>query len=405
VTFFTGARSHVAMINAFGIHPSCHGKGRGSEMLAATESFIKTDKNITQIELAYEGDNKVGQNFYEKKFGYQQQLNYEDWWRRGEPEFQKKYPWYTDERCCVKYLTEEKRDSALPITSCLPMQNYEDSAIDHFDHSQDIAEMLSSYTREEQDEIKRMLSKEHQEAYVLKGNGIVEALICFKSYQGEKRLAHAVTIPCVIFNSTVSNETVASFVNGAMKEYREKNPDVFHFACSEEDTEDLFYANQHSKVKQLGTVLQLAGFKFKGMFQNYFSETSFAGRNLLGFECCFLDMNSAVECTNVSNNLTVTEKLKLVELLKDKEKISRHEQWDIYLMVRYVAYPQDYTPEKIIGKINMCKTSHTELKEVLLTIVDKKCRNQPTPKYMADPVRRTVRFDSSHPSRVYSKIL
>ena len=100
------------------------------------------------------------------------------------------------------------------------------------------------------------------------------------------------TVPCVAFAEHLSCEQIGAFISAAIRQYRLDNKGVFHFSTSEEDTQENWYANQHSQMAKLSKALQLAGFAFLGGFDNYFNN----GGDLLGFCAVYLGIKQAIKC-------------------------------------------------------------------------------------------------------------
>ena len=359
ITFFEGIRSHVAMINAVAINPDIHSRGYGTAMLNEVKNLIQTEyPDIKQIELAYEGDNKAGRRLYEEKLGFHPKISYEDWWFRYD--LKEAYPWYTEERCCVNYLNQtpdtNKPKSTydqpnLATPSLLP-ESFSIAEIQPSHFEQEIKAIADTYKKSEASLMQHILLQPNQTVYALKKDSTIVALLCFKPYENEPRLTNAVTMPFVAYKNGEEEKNISSFINQAMQLYKQSHSEVFHFACAEEDTTENWYADKHSKIESLNRSLQNAGFRFAGEFENYFNDQSESGKNLLAYECCFLGLKAASQCLDVSK-LASEEKNSLKDLLNQFSTITlaHREEYEIYRMVRYVAYPQDYNTKEIAEKL------------------------------------------------------
>ncbi|MDQ2994023.1 MAG: GNAT family N-acetyltransferase [Pseudomonadota bacterium] len=359
VTYFEGARSHVAMLNAVAISPEFHGQGLGTRLLKDVENYIQQNSNVTQIELAYEGDNPMGKRVYEEKSQYQRKITYEDWWIRHDQEFQEKFNWYTEERCCVKYLHEVPQNPehfatqrfvrAIPLPKELSLQSIIGQPSIAAVHA-----ILQTYREVEAKEIISILTKPGQTTYQLMQDDTVLAVLCIRTYD-DARLTHSVVMPCVAFNNSLDDHCVAAFISAAIADYRIKHPEIVHIACSEEDTDEQFYTDKHSKISRLNDILNQAEFERLGYFESYFNSEGHSGSALIGFEACFYNLVDAKKCVTSSRVLNLAVKQKLNSLLTELEKyqpvFSNRESYEIYRIVRYIAYPQDYSPETIQSAI------------------------------------------------------
>lgn len=359
VTYFEGARSHVAMINAVATIPLMQGKGYATRMLRDIEEFIKQDnKLVSQFELAWEGDNPAGYTLYIRKLGYSQKIMYQDWWIRHEKELTKNYPWYTSERCCVKYLDQSNPDANNFIQKdlmqkfdnpnfnhvALPPKEYFITTCDNNSIINSVNPIAQTYPENEQRELFKIAAHPNQTTYLLYHNTQAIAALSIRTYWEITRLNHSVTIPLIAFANNIPTSIISTFIFNAMQQYRSIHPRVFHFACNETDTEEIWFVDGHSKVDQLAEILRDTGFHLAGVFENYFNGTSHSGRNLIGFQFCFLGLKEAQSCIKTSN-LGIAKKLQLESLVNNllnyEDKLTHHEQYKIYQMIRKVIYP-DY---------------------------------------------------------------
>jgi hypothetical protein len=190
-------------------------------------------------------------------------------------------------------------------------------------------------------------------------------------------------MPCVVFVDNLSAETLAAFIHQAMMQYRKKNPGVFHFATDEEDAKESWYTEKHPKMKILSKALQLAGFRFLGCFENYFHPESPMGTHLLGFSAVFLGFKEAMECLE-NSKLNSRIKCQLTSILSDIQlpstlqeneeapQFSDREKYEIYRIIRTIAYPQDYsvTEQRLLIRAS-CELLNLD-PSIFLSVLDEK---------------------------------